>query len=215
MNLQTTTMACLKALIAGGIAAIVPLSSAIAKAARPSRFDPLEAFLGTWIATNPNEKTPLLILKLKESNGELNGTVSHFKIRGTADRIIASPLTTPESRLSGFMVWEGGISFVGVSDPSLHDGRMDMHFEGTKVAYLLIYPSTEEATRIIADNRLNGFSPVIHLRREAEAGDARQQEKSPEKREVWSLQTEIINAAEFQYRFNKGVFADYPTLVRS
>jgi hypothetical protein len=32
---------------------------------------------------------------------------------------------------------------------------------------------------------------------------------------VWSLQTEIINAAEFQYRFNKGVFADYPTLVRS
>lgn len=42
----------------------------------------------------------------------------------------------------------------------------------------------------------------------------KQQESSAEKWEVTTVAS-LINAAEFQYRFANGIYADYPTLVRS
>jgi hypothetical protein len=52
------------------------------------------------------------------------------------------------------------------------------------------------------------------MRHESEAGNEKRQESSAEKWEV-STVASLINAAEFQYRFSNGIYADYPTLVRS
>jgi len=216
MNLPGTAMTYLVGMVAGGIAATITLAPALTQTNRASTFDPVSAFVGTWAATKPNENTPFLTLKLRESDGKLIGTMSHFKIGvvGTG-RIVGSQVIAAESPISDLTVTEGELSFVWSGDPPLHGGQVGFVVQGTKVAYLLIPASIEEMKKIMSDSPgASGFIPIIWMRRKPETGNEKQQESSAEK---WEITTEasLINAAEFQYRFTHGIYADYSTLLRS
>jgi hypothetical protein len=216
MNLPGTAMTYLMGMVAGGIAALITLAPSLTQTNRASTLDPLSAFVGTWTATKPNESTPFLTLKLRESDGKLIGTMSHFKIGvvGTG-RIIGSQVMAAESPVSDLTVSEGELDFAWSGDPPLHGGHVGFVVQGTKVAYLLIPVSIEEMKKIMSDSSgASGFIPIIWMRRSPEAGNEKQQESSVEK---WEITTEVslINAAEFQYRFANGVYADYSTLLRS
>ena len=216
MNLPGTAMTYLVGMVAGGIAATITLAPALTQTNRASTFDPVSAFVGTWAATKPNENTPFLTLKLRESDGKLIGTMSHFKIGvvGTR-RIVGSQVIAAESPISDLTVTEGELSFVWSGDPPLHGGQVGFVVQGTKVAYLLIPVSIEEMKKIMSDSPgASGFIPIIWMRRKPETGNEKQQESSAEK---WEITTEasLINAAEFQYRFTHGIYADYSTLLRS
>lgn len=218
MNLQRTAMAYLVSMVAGGIVATVAPSPALAQTNRAGTFDSLEAYVGTWAATKPNEKTPFLVLKLRESDGKLTGTMSHFKIGVTPDpdnTVIGSPLATPESPVSDLKVGEGGLSFAWSGDPPLHGGQVKFVAEGKNVAYMNIPVSSEELKMIISGSPgTNGFLPTIRMRRETEAGNESQQGSATEK---WkgAFTARLINEAESQFRFDHGIYADYPTLLRS
>jgi hypothetical protein len=214
MNLPGTAMTYLMGMVAGGIAATIALAPPLTQTIRAS-FDPVGAFVGTWTATKPNESTPFLTLKLRESDGKLIGTMSHFKIGvvGTG-RIIGSQVMAAESPVSALTVSEGEVDFAWSGDPPLHGGQVRFVVQGTKVAYLLIPVSDEEMKKILSDSpEASGFIPIIWMRH-TEAGNEKQQESSVEK---WEITTEasLINAAEFQYRFANGIYADYSTLLRS
>jgi len=216
MNLPGTAMTYLVGMVAGGIAATITLAPALTQTNRASTFDPVSAFVGTWAATKPNENTPFLTLKLRKSDGKLIGTMSHFKIGvvGTG-RIVGSQVIAAESPISDLTVTEGELSFVWSGDPPLHGGQVGFVVQGTKVAYLLIPVSIEEMKKIMSDSPgASGFIPIIWMRRKPETGNEKQQESSAEK---WEITTEasLINAAEFQYRFTHGIYADYSTLLRS
>jgi hypothetical protein len=216
MNLPGTAMTYLVGMVAGGIAATITLAPALTQTNRASTFDPVSAFVGTWAATKPNENTPFLTLKLRESDGKLIGTMSHFKIGvvGTG-RIVGSQVIAAESPISDLTVTEGELSFVWSGDPPLHGGQVGFVVQGTKVAYLLIPVSIEEMKKIMSDSPgASGFIPIIWMRRKPETGNEKQQESSAEK---WEITTEasLINAAEFQYRFAHGIYADYSALLRS
>jgi hypothetical protein len=106
------------------------------------------------------------------------------------------------------------VEFAWSGDPPLHGGHVRFIVQGTKVAYLLIPLSDEEMKKIMSDSPgAIGFIPIIWMRR-TETGNEKQQESSVEK---WEITTEarLINAAEFQYRFAHGIYADYSTLLRS
>ncbi|MGC1675318.1 MAG: hypothetical protein WA739_23865 [Candidatus Acidiferrales bacterium] len=199
-----------------GIASGVALVPALAQTNRVAAFDPLAAFVGTWTATKPNENAPFLVLKLSDSDGKLLGTISHFKIGVVGNgRIVGSPLNTAESPVSDLTVREGQVFFAWMGDPPLHGGQARFVVQGTEVGYLLIPASPEEMQEIISDNPgASGFAPIIWMRRKSEAGNEKRQESSAEKWEVTTVAS-LINAAEFQYRFANGIYADYPTLVRS
>jgi hypothetical protein len=216
MNLPGTAMTYLMGMVAGGIAAFISLAPSLTKTNRASTFDPLSAFVGTWTATKPNENAPFLTLKLMESDGKLIGTISHFKIGvvGTG-RIVGSQVIAAESPVYDLTVSEGEVGFVWSGDPPLQGGQVRFVVQGTKVAYLLIPVSDEEMKKIMSDSPgASGFIPIIWMRRRPEAGNEKQQESSVEK---WEITTEasLINAAEFQYKFANGVYADYSTLLRS
>ena len=202
--------------IVAGIASVVALFPALAQTNRASAFDPLRPLVGTWAATKPNENDPFLVLKLSESDGKLFGTISHFKIAVVGNgRIIGSPLNTAESPASDLTVREGQVFFAWRGDPPLRGGQAQFVVQGTEVAYLMIPVSAEEMQKIMSDNPgASGFAPIIWMRHESEAGNEKRQENSAEKWEV-STVASLINAAEFQYRFANGIYADYPTLVRS
>ena len=213
MNLQRTVV---MGIVAGGIASVVALFPTLAQTNRVSAFNPLGVFVGTWTATKPNEKAPFLVLKLRESDGKLSGTISHFKIGVVGNgRIIGSPLNTAESPVSDLTVREGEVVFAWRGDPPLHGGQVRFVVQGTEVAYLLIPVSPEEMQKIASDNPgASGFAPIIWMRHESEAANEKQQESLAEKWEV-TIMARLINAAEFQYRFANRIYADYPTLVRS
>ena len=202
--------------IVAGIASVVALFPTLAQTNRVSAFDPLGAFVGTWAATKPNENAPFLVLKLSESDGKLSGTISHFKIGVVGNgRIIGTPLNTSESPVSDLTVREGQVFFAWRGDPPLHGGQASFMLRGTEVAYLLIPVSAEEMQRIMSGNPgASGFAPIIWMRHKSEAGNEKLQESSTEKWEVTTVAS-LINAAEFQYEFANGIYADYPTLVRS
>jgi hypothetical protein len=214
MNFQRTAMRHLTGIIVG-TAAIIAVSPAPAKTNQASAFDPLRAFVGTWVATKPNESTPYLVLKLKESDGKLAGTISHFKIGVVGDgRIIGSPLPAAESPVSDVIVKDGEVEFSWDGDPPLHGGPVRLVVQGTKVAYLLISVSAEEMERITSDSPgASGFAPILWMRRNPDARNAKQ-EGAGEKWEVTTT-ARLVNAAEFQYKLAKRIYADYPTLVRS
>lgn len=125
MNLPGTAMPYLMGMVAGGIAATITLAPALTQTNRASTFDPASAFVGTWTATKLNESTPFLSLKLRESDGKLIGTMSHFKIGvvGTG-RIIGSQVMTPESSVSDLTVSEGEVGFTWNGDPPLTSGSL-------------------------------------------------------------------------------------------
>jgi hypothetical protein len=213
MNLQRTVV---MSIVAGGIASVVALFPALAQTNRVSAFNPLRPFVGTWAATKPNENDPFLVLKLSESDGKLFGTISHFKIGVVGNgRIIGSPLNTAESPVSDLTVREGQVFFAWMGDPPLRGGQARFVVQGTEVAYLSIPVSAEEMQKIMSHNPgATGFAPIIWMHHKSEAGNEKRQESSAEKWEVTTVAS-LINAAEFQYRFANGIYADYPTLVRS
>jgi hypothetical protein len=216
MNLHRTTLTCLKVMLAGAIAAILPLTPSSAQTNHSASFDPLEAYVGIWIATNPNETNPFLVLKLKESNGKLSATMSHFKIGGLRNGgIIWSPLPNPETPVSDLKVGDSGLWFEWSGDPPFHGGQVKFVAEGTSVAYINIPISEEETKKIYADHQgLAGLSPTIRMHRETEPANENEQVRpNHDWEEVFTAR--LINEAEFQYRFDHGVYADYPTLLRS
>jgi hypothetical protein len=216
MNIQRTALMHLACVVAGVTAAVIAEPPALAQTSRAARFDPLNAFVGTWAAMKPNENTPYLVLKLRESSGKLIGTMSHFKISVVGNgRIVGSPLMTAETPVSNLTVSEDELDFTWSGDSPLQGGQVRLFIEGTEVAYLLIPVSTEEMKKIMADSPgARGFTPVIWMRREPEAGNETQREGSAKKWEIMTT-ARLINAAEFSYRFKNGTYADYPTLVRS
>jgi hypothetical protein len=152
-----------------------------------------------------------------ESDGKLIGTMSHFKIAvvGTG-RIVGSQVIAAESPVSDLTVSEGEVGFVWSGDPPLRGGHVRFVVQGTKVAYLLIPVSDEEMKKIMSDSPgASGFIPIIWMRRKPEFGNEKQQQETSV--EKWEITTEasLINAAEFQYKFANGVYADYSTLLHS
>jgi hypothetical protein len=216
VNLPKAATAGFKAIVAGGIVAMTALSPALAQTNRAATFDPLSAYVGTWIATKPNESTPFLILRFRESNGKLTGTMSHFKIDiANNGGLFGSPLSTPESPVSDLKLWNSSLGFVWSGDTPLHGGEVKFVAEGTNVAYMNIPMSAEEMKEIFSENPgLGGLYPTIRLRREAET-DSENQQKGAANDWEETFTAKLINQAEFQYRFDHGVYADYPTLLRS
>jgi len=216
MSLYGKALTYLVTLFAGVTIAIVSQPLALAQSIRATTSDPLNGFVGTWAAMKPNESTPFLVLRLSENDGKLIGTISHFKAGVGGDGwIIGSPLMIPESPVSDLTVTEGVVTFVWRGDPPLHGGRVTLLVEGTKAARLLIPVSEEEVIKIMSDSPgARGVSPEIRMRREPEAQNENRQESSTQKWEVMVM-ARLINAAEFQYRFKNGIYADYPTLVRT
>ena len=216
MSLYGKALTYLVTLFAGVTIAIVSQPLALAQSIRATTSDPLNGFVGTWAAMKPNESTPFLVLRLSENDGKLIGTISHFKAGVGGDGwIIGSPLMIPESPVSDLTVTEGVVTFVWRGDPPLHGGRVTLLVEGTKAAYLMIPVSTEEGIKIMADNPgARGLSPGIRMRREREAVNEEKRQSSTQRWEIMVM-AKLINAAEFQYNFKDGIYADYPTLVRS
>src|SRR5260370_15330906 len=97
---------------------------ALAQTSRPSKYDPLSAFVGTWRAKVPGENTPFLVLKLRENDGRVTGTISHFKIGVTGKgRVIGTPGSSGESPVASLTVGAGDLGFVWSGDPPLHGGQ--------------------------------------------------------------------------------------------
>lgn len=68
---------------------------------------------------------------------------------------------------------------------------------------------------MFADNRgLRELSPTIHLRREGATSGEYLQTVSPHDWKEESM-TALVNQAEFQYKFDHGVYADYLTLLHT
>ena len=223
MNLRRTAMTYLIGMVAGAIAAIGTSAPARAQTTGAATFNPLKAYVGTWVATNPNESTPFLVVKIEESNGKLTGTMSHFKIAGIRNGALnLIPLTDAETPVSDLVVAnvDASLLFTWSGDPPFHGGRVAFVAQGTSVAYINIPISAEESKKIWADNwGLARLSPTIRMRREPEAGNENQDASSPEGMSPadWKITTpaELINEAEFQYRFAHGIYADYATLLHS
>jgi TonB family protein len=189
---------------------------AMAETKQDATFDPLKAYVGTWVATNPNESNPFLVLRLSEVNGGLSGTISHFTIGGIRNGgPVWSPLTYAETPISDVRTSDSGLDFTWSGDPPFHGGEMDLRAEGNNVAYINIPISMEESEKIFADHWGLGYLfPTILLHREGEVGSEGMQNSSVDDWKVL-FAARLINQAEFQYRFDTGKYADYITLLHS
>jgi hypothetical protein len=189
----------------------------LAQTKRVSTEDSLHAFVGTWIARTSRENAPFLVLKLRERNGKLNGTINHFKIAVTAMGGIVGTHGIPgDFPIDDLSVSNGDLSFVWNGDARLSGDRVKFVLEGTRKAQLVIMVSAEQTQKIMADNPgAGGFNPVIYLNRELESENEKQVASSSEK--VWEpgMLAVLINTAEAQYKFAMGAYADYPTLLHS
>lgn len=188
----------------------------LAQANQASTNGPLKAFVGTWEARAPGEKTPFLVVNLHESNGKLSGTMSHFKIAVVGSgRVIGTPARPGESPIADLTVRNGDLSFVWGGDPPLRGGQCKFVIEGTQKASLIIFVTAQEMQEIMADNPgARGFNPVISVSREAETNFEERTEKSAQKWEAASM-ARLINTAEVQYEFANGSYANYATLLHS
>lgn len=131
------------------------------------------------------------------------------------DRLSRCSVSGPGTNEKGFRVQSSTTVCSNLGDSSLRGGQARFVVQGTEVAYLLIPVSTEEMQKIMSDNPgASGFASIIWMRHKSEAGNEKRQESSAEKWEVATV-VSLINAAEFQYRFAHGIYADDPTLVRS
>lgn len=182
--------------------------------------DPASAYAGKWVATNPGEDTPFLILTLTDTGGKMAGTMSAFT---TGDVVHGKlrwvPLPYAPTEIGNVRITETvgdlSLSFDWVGDLPLHGGEVTFVAEGTDLAYINLPISEEESGRIFADHwGLGGMSPTIPLRRESTARSEKTSEfATADGRE--SLFAGQINEAEFQYKFDHGVYGDYPTLLAS
>jgi len=198
-----------------GFIAFVILAAAFGQTIPTTTFDPLSGYVGTWIATNPFETTPFLILRLSAANGALTGTMSRFTVKSARNgEITWRALPYAAAEISDLKTSDSSLWFHWVGEPPLLGGEVKFVAEGTDVAYINIPISQEEANRIVANYRgLYSLSPTIELRREGAAAS----EHSPRRSKDWKeqLTAALINQAEFQYRFDHGIYGDYLTLMRS
>ena len=86
MNFQRATKSTFLMVAAGALATYFALTVAMAQSRPAGKFDPLNTYVGTWVATNPGESAPFLVLRLSVVNAELQGTMSHFSKPGTRTR---------------------------------------------------------------------------------------------------------------------------------
>jgi hypothetical protein len=189
-----------------------------------SRHDPLEGFVGTWIATNPNESTPYMVLRLVERGGKLAGAMSHFRLRivkhGTlgGDQQASGEIPLPDLKVYG-----GVLAFTWRENPPLEGSQVRFVVEGTRVAELVFSLHGDAIRKIMAENpRASGLNPVISLSRVSEnelpemalAGATPMPSKTSQKWEIRGI-ARLINTAEAQYKAAHGQYADYATLFRS
>lgn len=215
MNVQRFRTPMLTFLLGVVVIRLATLSASIVgQTNRPSTYDPLNAFVGTWVARRLGENTPFLVLKLHESNGKLSGTMSHFKIRVIGNGTITGDLGIGESPVADLTVGDGDLRFVW-GEPPLGGDEARFVLEGTEKAQVVIMVSAEQTQKIMADNpAASGFNPMIHVSREAETDNGKQTESSAEKWEI-GMMAGLINTAEAQYKFAHGIYADYATLLHS
>jgi hypothetical protein len=212
MNAQRSRTPMLTFLLGVVVIRLTTLSSSAG--AQTNRYDPLNAFVGTWAATLPGENTPFLVLKLHEIDGKLTGTMSHFKIEVIGNGTIIGKPGIGESPVAELTVGDGDLRFVW-GEPPLGGDEAKFVLEGTKKAQLVIMVSPEQTQKIMADNpRANGFNPVIYVSREAKTDNEKQTESSAETWEIGTM-VGLINTAEAQYKFAHGIYANYTTLIRS
>lgn len=216
MNFQRAIKSTFLLVAAGGLAACFAPTVALAQSRPAGKFDPLSTYVGTWVATNPGETAPFLVLRLNVVHGELQGTMSHFKIGGVRNgELVLSPLTFAESPISDLTLADSSLWFVWGGDPPFHGGKMKFIAEGTNVASLNLFMNPGEGEEIFAHNKgLRGLPPRIQLHREGTVAGRDQLREPADDWEplatVW-----LINEAEVQYRFDHGVYADYATLLKS
>jgi len=215
MNVQRSRTPMLTFLLGVVVMPLATLSaSAVAQRNRPSTYDSVNAFVGTWAARRPGENTPFLVLKLRASNGELAGTVSHFKLGVIGNGTITGTPLLGESPVAHLTIGHGDLFFMW-GEPPLGGDDAKFVLEGTKKAMLVIMVSGEQGQEIMANNpAASGFNPVIYMSREAETDNGKQTESSAEKWEIGNM-AGLINTAEAQYKFAHGIYANYATLLHS
>jgi hypothetical protein len=216
MSFQRATKPTFLMVAAGGLAMYFTLTVALAQSRPAGKFDPLSMYVGTWVATNPGESAPYLVLRLSVVNAELQGTMSHFKIGGVRNgELVLSPLTFAESPISELTLADSSLWFVWGGDAPFHGGKMKFIADGTNVALLQLFMNPGEDEEIITHNRgLRGLPPRIQLHREGTAG-SQVQLKDPANDWKPLATAWLINEAEVQYRFDHGVYADYAALLNS
>jgi hypothetical protein len=192
-------------------------TSVLAQTNRVSTGDSLHAFVGTWIARTSGENVPFLVLKFREKNGKLSGTINQFKLAVTATGAIVGTQGTPgDSPIEDLSVSDGDLGFVWNSDARLRGDRVKFVLQGTKRAQLVIMVSAEQIRKIMGDNPgAGGFTPVIYLNRESESENEKQVASLSEKSWEPGMMAVLINTAEAQYKFATGAYGDYPTLLQS
>jgi len=215
MNLQrsrTTLLAFLLSIVVARLATLC--TPALAQTNQASRYDPLNAFVGTWTAKAPGENTPFLVLNLHASNGRLTGTMSHFKIGVTGNATITGTALPGESPVAHLTIRQGDLFFAW-GEPPLNGDEAKFVLEGTKKAQVVIIVSAEQMQKVMAENPgASGFDPVIYVSRETAADNQKQTESSADKLEAGTM-AGLINTAEAHYKFAHGMYADYATLLRS
>jgi hypothetical protein len=216
MNFQRATKSTFLMVAAGGLATYFGLTVTLAQSRPAGKFDSLSTYVGTWVATNPGESAPFLVLRLSVVNGELQGTMSHFKIGGVRNgELVLNPLTFAESPISDLTLSDSSLWFVWDGDAPFYGGKMKFIAEGTNVARLNLFMNPGESEEIFAHNKgLRGLPPRIQLHRE---GTVVRRDQLRDPADDWKPLATIwlINEAEVQYRFDHGVYADYATLLDS
>jgi hypothetical protein len=113
---------------------------ALAQTNEASRYDSLNAFVGTWTAKTPGANTPFLVLKVRASNGELAGTMSHFKLRVIGHGTITGTPLLGESPVAHLTIGQADFFFVW-GEPPLGGDEAKFVLEGTEKAMLVIMVS--------------------------------------------------------------------------
>ncbi len=218
MNLQRSGIVVLTwsvGILIVGLAA--PNTPVLAQTNRFSTEDSLHAFVGTWMARTSGVNIPFLVLKLREKDGKLSGTINQFKIAVTATGAIVGTQGMPgDSPIEDLSISDGDLGFVWNSEARLRGDRVKFILQGTKKARLVILVSAEQIRKVMADNPgAGGFNPVIYLNRELESENEKQVASPSGKWWEPGMMAVFVNTAEAQYKFATGVYADYPTLLQS
>jgi len=202
-------------LIGVGLAMMVETGAASPQANRAATPDPLAAYAGTWTGESPGG-TPFVVLRLIEVDGKLTGTISHFQVGEVHDgKITWSPASGAEDPIADVRIWDSGISFLWSGDAAFAGGKVKFVAEGTGVADMNIPISADEVSRLYAEHwGLAELSPTIRLRRAEGPAFA---EMAQDAARHWQAMfvARLINQAEFQYKFDHGVYAEYPALLSS
>jgi hypothetical protein len=214
MNLRLPKLASLARLIVLISAGFV--TACLAQAQQVSNFDPLQAFSGTWTATSPGETAPYLKLTFTESNGQLTGLSTHFKMAVIGKGlVVGSPVELGESPVADVKIRPGDLSFTWDGDTRWPATQAKFSLQGTERAILVFGLPAETQQKIMRENPgAQGFAPVIALSRETEAGRATPTKPPGGPWEI-AFMARLINTAEAQYKFKNGHYADYATLIHS